>query len=92
MIEEIERQLHEAVNADEVRRVLLAACAEHGKVTGTGVTYTNATHSPRQVTCFVEMEDKVAGTVAENLGTLNLGTRLVVFRYEAPETFQTERS
>ena len=90
MLTEIENLLSRATSAGEVRAVLQAVCAAHGPVVRTGVMYSTQERPPRQMTCIVEMEDEVAGTIAADLGAASLGNRLVVFKYDAPEDFEIQ--
>jgi hypothetical protein len=86
---DIECLLSKAMNAGEVRAVLTAACAEYGQVVRTGVICSADEQPPRHVTGIVVTAGKVARVVARELGAANIGKRLVVFRYTAPEHFQT---
>jgi len=90
MRSEIETLLLKATSAGEVRSVLQSVCAAHGPVVRTGVMYSTQDKPPRQMTCIVEMQEEVAGSIAADLGAASLGNRLVVFKYEAPENFEIQ--
>lgn len=77
-----------AMDAREVSIVLRNVCAAFGEVAGTGVVCSADGKSPREITGFVEMKEKIAIAVARRLGAGNVGTRLVVFRYRAPKGYR----
>lgn len=89
---DIASRLSKAMNAGEVRAVLLAACGEYGQVVRTGVVCSADEPPPRRITGIVVMAGQVARLVAKELGVANLGKRLVVFRYAAPAGFQISRA
>jgi hypothetical protein len=85
----IENLLRLATRVSTAEAVLAAACAGYGRVVRTRVML--AGHErPRRITAIVEMEEKLAVTIALDQGAENLGTRLVVFQYEAPAGFQAD--
>lgn len=85
MESEIKLLLSGATDPDQVGHALQAACATFGTVVKTGVTFTGQERQPHRITGIVEMDEPVAPHVAKRLGAECLGTRLVVFRYPAPD-------
>lgn len=86
----IENVLRLAMTIISVESVLRDICAIYGEVVGTRVMFTRQELVPRQITAIVEMKETVALDIAFAHGAQNLGTRLVVFRYDAPDGFQFE--
>lgn len=84
---EIEELLSAARDPCEVKIVIRNLCAAYGEVVGTGVVCSAREHDAAEITAFVEMKERIAIKVAQHLGTGNVGTRLVVFRYPAPAGF-----
>ena len=86
----IENVLRLAMTISSVESVLREICALYGEVVSTRVMFTRQELLPRQITAIVEMEETVALYIAFAHAAQNLGTRLVVFRYDAPDGFQFE--
>lgn len=87
----IENLLRLATSVSTTEAVLAAACAGYGRVVRTRVML--AQHErPRRITAIVEMEEKLAVSIVPDQGAENLGTRLIVFRYEAPAGFQVDEA
>lgn len=86
----IENVLRLAMTIISVESILRDICAIYGEVVGTRVMFTRQELVPRQITAIVEMKQTVALDIAFAHGAQNLGTRLVVFRYDAPDGFQFE--
>lgn len=76
----------------EVKIVIRNLCEAYGEVAGTGVVCTAREHEAAEITAFVEMKERIALKVAQHLGTGNVGTHLVVFRYPAPAGFPVPRA
>lgn len=85
---EIEVMLSLATDPEQVGDVIEAACAAFGAVVRRGVTVARLTPQPGDITGIVELQDAIAPTVANTLGAESLGSRLVVFRYQAPKGFR----
>lgn len=88
---QVEHLLRKASNPGEVRAVLQALCAAHGEVVRTDVMYSTQEQPPRHMTCIVEMKARLDAAIAEELGAANLGSHLLVFKYDAPENFQVQQ-
>lgn len=87
----IENLLRLATSVSTTEAILAAACAGYGRVVRTRVLLAHH-ERPRRITAIVEMEEDAAVSVALDPGAENPGTRLVVFRYEAPAGFQAEEA
>ena len=76
-----------AITMKSIEAVLEKACRPFGEVVTIRIMFTRQEFLPRQITAIVELEQTVAMDIAFAYGVDHLGTRLVVFRYDAPEGF-----